>query len=269
MRTRIAETLGLFALFGVLLLFASASLGTPASTNSTFDTGPNGYRALYDVLQRENVPVSRLDGPLGTLDPQARVLAVADGSYESNDLQRLRAFMHGGGWIVAFGAIPGLAQAPQLRVFDVSDYTNLALSKSPRRALAVYDAVAGKGPVIFDERVHGYDRTQSLWAVLPTPVRVAAGLAALAVILALIDANVRFAPPIMREPPADRDSSDYVRSMAMLLRRAHAGAAAIDRFARAYPKSAELRELGTVTRPSDALVLRAATIYATLRKERA
>ncbi|HTU71628.1 MAG TPA: DUF4350 domain-containing protein [Candidatus Baltobacteraceae bacterium] len=269
MSTRVAEVVALVVLLAVLLLLASASLGTPASTASTFDTGPNGYRALYDVLQREGIPLSRLQGPLGTLDPAVRVLAVTDGAYDANDLQRLRAFMDGGGWVVAFGAIANLGRAPHLRVFDVRDYTNLALSKTPQRALAVYRALAGRGPVAFDERVHGYDRTQSLWAVLPRSVHIAVGLATLAVVLALIDANVPFTPPLVREPPGDRDSSDYVRSMATLLRRAHAGAAAIERFARAYPKSAELRELAAVRHPSEALVLRAAAIYAAQRKEHA
>ena len=138
-----------------------------------------------------------------------------------------------------------------------------------RRRSTIYEALAGKGLVAFDERPYGYDRTRSLWSVLPAPVHVAFWVAVLAVLLALIDANVRFAPAIARDPPADRDSSDYLRSMAALLRRGHAGRSSIERFARAYPNSPDLAELAAITRPSNAQVLRAAAFYAALRKDHA
>jgi hypothetical protein len=171
--------------------------------------------------------------------------------------------------VIAFGDIPGLKASEHARFFDVASYTNVALRDHPERALDIYRVVAGRGLVAFDERLQGYDKTQSLWSVLPPAVHVAVLLACIAVVLALIDANVRFAPAIPRDPPSDRDSSDYVRSMAALLRRANAGQAAIVRFAHAFPKSVELRELAAVPRPSGALVLQAAKLYITLRKERA
>ena len=269
MRTRALEIVALLALLGVLVLLASSSQGSPPSNQSSYDTGRNGYRALFDVLAREAIPVTRLEAPLGELDPRVRVLVLTAQGYDSSDLRRLQSFMSGGGTVLAFVKIPGLNASSHLRTFDGEKFGNLALRNNPARALAVYDAVAGKGLVAFDERPYGYDRTQSLWSVLPAPVHVAFFLAVLAVALALVDANVRFAPAIVREPPADRDSSAYLRSMASLLRRARAGHSAIERFARAYPKSADLAQLAAVTRPSDALVLRAATIYAALRKEHA
>ncbi len=269
MRTRALEIVVLLALLGVLVLLASSSLGSPPSNHSSYDTGRNGYRALYDVLAREAIPVTRLEVPLGELDPHVRVLVLTAPGYDRSDVRRLQSFMRGGGTVLAFAKIPGLSPSPHLQSFDGRDFGNLALRNDPQRALAVYDAVAGKGLVAFDERPYGYDRTQSLWSVLPAPVHVAFFLSIVAVVLALVDANVRFAPAIPREPPADRDSSAYLRSMASLLRRARAGRSAIERFARAYPRSTELAQLAAVTRPSDALVLRAATIYAALRKEHA
>jgi hypothetical protein len=269
MTRRIVESVALVALLGLLVLLAAGSSSAPPSVPSSYDTGRNGYRVLFDVLQREGIAVTRLEVPLGLRSPLVRVLAVTAADYDRADVQRLTNFLHGGGTILAFVHVPGLTHSPRLLQFKLADYTNLALSKQPQRAQAIYDAVAGKGLVAFDERAFGYDRTQSLWSVLPPVVHVAIWLAALAVVLALIDANVRFAPPIVREPPVDRDSSDYLRSMASLLRRARAGRVAIERFARTYPKSDELAQLAAITRPNNALVQRAAAIFATLRKDHA
>jgi hypothetical protein len=254
MSRRVVESVVLIVLFGVLVLLATASATQAPSTHSSYDTGRNGYRALYGVLQREGIPVTRLEVPLGLMNRSVRVLIATAPSYDPADARRLRNFVHSGGTVLHLKA---------------ANYTNLALSEHPQRAQTIYDAVAGKGVVAFDERAYGYDRTQSIWSVLPPAVHGAIAVAVLAVLLALIDANVRFAPPITREPPADRDSSDYVRSMASLLRRARAGRSAIERFARAYPHSAQLEELAAITRPKDALVQRAAAIFAALRKDHA
>lgn len=266
MRTRIVESVALIALLGVLVLLAASSIGPPFSNHSSYDTGPNGYRALFGVLAREGIPAVRLELPLAQRDPRIGVLALTTRGYDRNDLRRLQSFMDRGGVVLAFVKIAGLHATHS---FDGRNYTNLALQKNPKNVLAVYDAVAGKGLLAFDERPYGYDRTRSLWSVLPAPVHVAAWLVVAAVLLALIDANIRFAPPILREPPADRDSSDYVRSMAALLRRGRAGRTTIERFSRAFPKSHELAALAAVTRPKDAQVLRAAILYAALRREHA
>jgi hypothetical protein len=259
----------------IMAAFTFATAKSPPSTYSTFDTGPNGYRALYDVLLGESVDVRRLELSLAQLPPDARVLAAtpqlpAFGQqlpilYDQTDVKRLQAFLKRGGSILAFGTISGLAKVRGLRVLDAANYTNAALARNPRRALDVYDALAGRGTVYFDERLHGYDRTITLWQVLPAPVRAAAALAILAVILALVEANVRFVPPIPADPPSDRDSSDYVVSMARLLRRARAGNAAIERFARAYPDDLDLQ--GLLGMQSDTSVLRAAAIYSHRRKD--
>jgi hypothetical protein len=269
MNRRIIESGALIALLGLLVLLATGSLREVPSTHSSYDTGPNGYRVLFDVLQREGIPVTRLEVPLGLMDPNVRVLVLTSPYVDRSDARRLQSFLRGGGRVLAFGHVTGLPRSPRVRAFEIAHYTNLALSKHPQRAGEIYAALAGRGVVAFDEREYGYDRTRSLWSVLPPAVHLAVWIAALAVLLALIDANVRFAPPIVREPPADRDSSDYVRSMAALLRRAHAGRAAIERFARVYPKSPELEQLAAGTRPNDAQVQRAAAIFANLRKDHA
>ena len=277
MSRRIVEIVTLLVLFGFLAALAVLSAGNPPSTYSTYDTGRNGYRALFDVLQREDVPVTRLEVPLAQRPAGMKVLAVTPGLpafgrqipiyYDRSDAERIDRFLTHGGTVLAFGTIPSVKPSKNLHLLDVTRYTNAALRRDPRAALTIYQLVAGRGLVAFDERLHGYDRTQSLWSVLPRTVQIAAGLAALAVVLALIEANVRFAPPVVDEPPADRDSSDYVISMARLLRRAHAGRAAIERFARAYPNDRELQALALQAAPSDAAVLRAAAIFSERRKD--
>jgi hypothetical protein len=265
-RARVLEIVALAVLLGILVLLAGSAIPPPQSVHSTYDTGPNGLRALYEVLARVGIPVSRLELPLAQRSPKIRVLVLTVDAYDRMDIRRLQAFMHDGGRVLAFAKIYGLRPT---KSFNGARYTNLALQRNPHAALDVYNAVAGRGPVAFDERPYGYDRTRSLWSVLPGPVHAAFWVAVLAVVLALIQANARFAPPILREPPADRDSSDYLRSMATLLRRGRAGRPTIERFSRAYPKSQELAELAAITRPNDAQVARAAMLYATLRKEHA
>jgi hypothetical protein len=265
-RTRIVEVVVLALLLGVLVLLASTSISAPPSVHSTYDTGPRGFRALYGALARVGIPVTRLEVPLALRSPEIRVLALTIDAYDSADVHRLELFMRRGGTVLAFVPIGGLHPTHS---FVGKNVTNLALQKNPKAALDVYHVVAGRGLVAFDERPYGYDRSRSLWSVLPAPVHAAVWLAIFAVVLALIESNVRFAPPIVREPPADRDSSYYLRSMAALLRRGRAGRPTIERFARAYPKSQELIELAAITRPNDEQVLRAATLYAALRKEHA
>lgn len=232
MKRRAFEYALIAAIAIVLGGLAYAGAPSPPSTYSTFDTGPNGYRALFGVLQREDVDARRLEVSLGQLPDDAGAIAAtpqlpAFGRrlpivYSSSDLKRLQAFLKHGGTVLAFGKIAGLEKARGLHVLDAANYTNAALARDPRRALDVYDAVAGRGAVYFDEHLHGYDRTRTLWQILPPPVHLAVALAIVAVLLALVEANVPWLPPLSLEPPSDRDSSDYIVSMARLLRRARA-----------------------------------------------
>lgn len=230
MRRRVVEYAVLAAVGFVMAALALASANAPPSTYSTYDTGPNGYRALFDVLQREDIDARRLEVSLGQLPPDAGAIAAtpqlpAFGQrlpilYSSADVKRLQAFLKRGGTVVAFGRIRGLVKSRGLHLLDAANYTNAALARDPRRALDVYRAVAGRGTLYFDERLHGYDRTSSLWDVLPNSVRAAVVLAIVVVLLVLVESNVRWVPPVALEPPGDRDSSDYIVSMARLLRRA-------------------------------------------------
>jgi hypothetical protein len=233
---RLIDVLALVAGIAALTAIGMSKGTASVSTYSTYDTGPNGYRALYDVLARENVPVTRFRKPVGELPKSVRVFAITStipevrfgqrfASYSRGDIDRLKDFAKRGGRVVLF--VSRDSQFAKLfdgraSVFDVSAYTNAALERHPRSALAIYRLVAGRGPVAFDERIHGYAQTRSLWSVLPGPARAAAWVALFAVLLGLVEANVRWVPPAPRGAPEDRDSSAYIASMASLLRRARA-----------------------------------------------
>ena len=83
----------------------------PPSTYSTYDTGPNGYRALYEVLRAAGVGVKRFERVLGVLDPSVRTLVIT--GYENDpsakplddhDAAYLRSFVQRGGRLVAIDA---------------------------------------------------------------------------------------------------------------------------------------------------------------------
>ena len=226
------EFAALLAAFAVVAAIGWTRQGSPPSTHSTLDSGPNGYEALYDVLRVEGVPVSRLTDPLALMPGSVKVLAITSttgdldvATFAAPDRTRLAAFVRRGGTVVAFtdSNDPLRKSYPKKTIrLDAKKYDNVALERDPAAALVAYAALANRGPVAFDERVHGYASGRSMWSVLPSSLRVAMGLIALALLLALVGANVRWIPALAAEPPGDRDSSDYIASMAQLLRRAGA-----------------------------------------------
>lgn len=284
MKRRAVELAILVAGVALLLYVTFTSQSGPLSTYSTFDTGPNGYEALFNVLRGENVQVERLQQPLALRDPKTRVIAftstlpeVAAGRgliYDGNDYKQLAAFAKAGGRIVYFASphndpMRDAIARNKLHVtmLDATKFNNRALAENPLRIVAAYDALAGRGLVAFDERLHGYGVDRTMWSVLPWPVRAAFWIVVLAVSIVLVDANIRFAPAVVLEPPAERDSAAYIASMAALLRRARAGAAAVARFAKKAKDDDELQQLAELTHPNDATVLRAAILAARRRKE--
>jgi hypothetical protein len=98
-----------------LLLLAYARSANDAkqrpSVASTYDTGPNGYRALYGILTAAGVPVERFQRELPLLDPSVRTLVIT--GYEDDpsakpldeqDAAWLRDFVTRGGRLVAVDA---------------------------------------------------------------------------------------------------------------------------------------------------------------------
>ncbi len=295
MKSRITETALVVLAFVVLISVAIAEHPhSAASTYSSYDTAPNGYRALYEVLRREGVPVDRFESQLGLL-PSGGVLVITSTqperdaglpyqSLDLNDVQRLKTFAQHGRVLLFLPEDSPLAVAARRfsTRLDPAAYTNTGLAASPQAAARIYALVSGRGAVRFDERVHGYVRDQSFWSALPGPVHAAVWLLAVLGVLIVVEQNFPIAPPIAIDPPSDRDSSSYIRSMAALLRRGHAGPAAVARFAHeaallspharaadgAQQILAELNLLSAAKTVSDRTVLHAAQLYATIRKER-
>ncbi|HEV7178251.1 MAG TPA: DUF4350 domain-containing protein [Candidatus Baltobacteraceae bacterium] len=295
MKARTGERIALVV--GLVLIVAVSIAQHPrgaVSTYSSYDRGPQGYRALFNVLARERVPVGRLETPLGLLDPRVRVVVMTDTHWERTagipfvtpdraDVARLRAFAHHGRIVLFASKNTPLERALRGSVvrLDPRAYTNVALARDPQAARRAYDAIAGRGAVVFDERLHGYVVDRSFWSALPPAVHAAAWLALVIVVLLLIDANVRFAPLHATEPPDDRDSSSYIVSMGALLQRARAGRAAIARFAsegarltarhslseNAEENLAALHRLAARELRTEGAVLQAARCYAAIRRE--
>ena len=276
----------------VLLGYERTKVTTPhVSVYSTYDTGPNGYRALYEVLRRAGVSVSRFERNVPTLEPSIKTLIIT--GYEddlsakpidSHDADALRAFVRNGGRVVAidtqfagadditpaagtslpangtaavvlarnaFTAGVGSVRGSIGWVFPFKDPHGIPLLANAHGSVAVwyrfgrgeviaitapalfgnaqlrnadnlrfaYNAIAGHGTAAFDEYVHGYDDRIGAWAALPTPVHAAIWIVIAIGAIALIGANVPFAPPYLPDPPDERTSADYINAIAELMRR--------------------------------------------------
>ncbi|MHB8178249.1 MAG: DUF4350 domain-containing protein [Vulcanimicrobiaceae bacterium] len=92
------------------------------STYSTYDSGRNGYRALYAVLRAEHVSVSRFQAHLGLLPRNVRTLVISTWRPEKRahlpydpldhaSLVRLKEFVAGGGRLVLLSSHFGGAGA--------------------------------------------------------------------------------------------------------------------------------------------------------------
>lgn len=323
------------------------------SIPSTYDTGANGYAALYDLLAREGTRVQRFELPLGELSSKNAALvlagrdALAGAASSTGTLQFLDRWVHAGGTLVVLDdavsasarrtlalpqahqivrqtrAFAGCAFAGRLRGAQIagaftggytsackgdratlfsaehtavgialkrgrgavvlltspSVFDNLHLAQQSN-ARAAY-ALLGGGTVIFDERVHGHAAGRTFWEVLPMPMHVAIWLAIGIVLIAIVGANLPFAPPIAPQAPEERDSGAYIASVAHMLQRGGAAREAIlrisgrctqvlsvrprDELARMLLR--ELRTLEAIPRPGAHDVLHAGHIYARVRKE--
>ena len=106
------------------------------------------------------------------------------------------------------------------------DNEHLAALDNARFAYALFS----RGPVIFEEHGYGHTRAQSFWQVLPLPMHVAIVLAIAAVLLAILGANLSFAPAHPAQTADQRDSGEYIASLARMLTRGGAQRAIVQRF---------------------------------------
>ncbi|MEO6912786.1 MAG: DUF4350 domain-containing protein [Candidatus Baltobacteraceae bacterium] len=76
----------------------------PSSTFSSYDTGRNGYRALYELLRAERILADRFERPVGLLDHSVGTLILSSPSaaapIDRNDLVALKQWVRSGGRVV-------------------------------------------------------------------------------------------------------------------------------------------------------------------------
>lgn len=340
-------------LIAALSMLRSAQNAAAASAPSTYDTGANGYAALFELLAREGSPVRRFERPIGEISRGEESLVLAgdgaldDAAPSASARSVLDRWVSTGGRLIvldarigaqarrAFGlpqaadtapadsAATSCAFVPHLRGLRVSapfaksfpggcsasrasvlragrrvfavtyrrgrgsitvfgssaPFDNLHLSQSDNARVAY--AIFG-GAAAFDERVHGYAEGRSFWEVLPEPMRIAIAIAIAAALLAILGANLPFAPPYDAAAPEERDSSAYIASVARMLERGGAVREAIARIAAACervlaPRAAgderarmllrEVRTLEGTPRPGAHDLLHAGRIFARVRKD--
>ena len=194
-------------------------------------------------------------------------------------------------------AIEFTSGAGRVIVFtDPSIFSNAALARDDNARFAVQLLSTLRGPVAFDETVHGFGQQQSLWNALPPPVHLAVYLALFALALSIARNVWRFAPALVPQLQSERDSSAYITSMANLLAHARASGKAMrddaDSALRAvrracgvsertkivtlssrlndsqkYEQVLELDRLRDIQNPTDAELLRAGILSSQLRKD--
>ena len=101
-------------------------------------------------------------------------------------------------------------------------FSNEHLAQTGNARFAVQLLSAHPGGIAFDETIHGFGVTQSLWEALPWTVQWGVVLLGTALILGIAGNVVRFAPALKLERVDERDSSAYITSMANLFMHARA-----------------------------------------------
>jgi hypothetical protein len=128
----------------------------PASLFSTYDSGPNGYRALLTVLRQAGVDVSQFDRRLAVLAPETKTLVLS--GYENDpspnplnqrDVETLRRFVAGGGRLVVLDskfagnkdATPGIGSSVAATQNDATALVDNRFTSGVARVAAPIEAV--------------------------------------------------------------------------------------------------------------------------------
>lgn len=96
----------------------NAQNNVPPSTFSSYDTGPNGYAAFYELLRRESIKSRRFEQPHGLLDRSLRTLIVAKPSEHlgKNESLAIREWLTQGGILVVLTPDGGDAEIAGINV---------------------------------------------------------------------------------------------------------------------------------------------------------
>ncbi|HEX5275031.1 MAG TPA: DUF4350 domain-containing protein [Candidatus Rubrimentiphilum sp.] len=109
-RTEIAVLIAALLLFTILSALQAAAPRAHSSFPSTYDTGANGYAALYEFLQRESVRPERYELPLAELPARATVVFAGDYTIDSSIFSAktsaaLDKWVRRGGKLIVLGSI--------------------------------------------------------------------------------------------------------------------------------------------------------------------
>ena len=109
-RTEIAVLVVALVLFTLFSALRAAAPRAHSSVPSTYDTGANGYAALYEFLQREGVNAQRYELPLGELPAHATVVFAGDYAIDSSivsskESAALDKWVRHGGKLIVLGSL--------------------------------------------------------------------------------------------------------------------------------------------------------------------
>jgi hypothetical protein len=142
-------------------------------------------------------------GPTGSFEPGAASVVLAG---PHGDLAISSGHESGG---TATAVAPAVVM-----VASSTPFTNAALSERDNAAFAINLAGPGPRPVVFDEYDHGYGRTGTGLAGLPSWWRWGLGIALLAVVVWMLSASRRFGPVESSGRPLIPPRVAYVDAMA-------------------------------------------------------
>jgi Domain of unknown function (DUF4350) len=143
------------ALVAALAILRSQRQPVASATYSTYDASPSGYRAWYELLQRERVAVTRFEERPGFLDRSVEVLIVADppalgsvGATEGDGVVLAAWVKAGGNMLFTGDGILAALMREDLNLPRVSADASGARANSGRvHAVAALAGVTTVGPV--------------------------------------------------------------------------------------------------------------------------
>lgn len=136
---------GALLVLALLAVLRSAQSAQPQSVPSTYDNGPNGYAAIYDLLRREGAAAQRFELPVAQLPRATHTLVVAgehalDAAASSSSEQSvLDAWIRKGGRLVVLDS--GVSAAAQ-RAFGMPAARKISEIRAARTACAFEKTLA-------------------------------------------------------------------------------------------------------------------------------